>query len=68
MAVRLVINGKQVELASEMPLPALLAERQIDVRHIAVAVNGDVVERMSYDTVILRGGDVVEIVRMVGGG
>lgn len=66
--VRLTVNGKMVELEQEISLPGFLADRQIDPRHIAVAKNGDVVDRESYAGVTLRAGDVVEIVRMVGGG
>jgi len=66
--VHLTINGKAVELDREMPLPEFLAERGIDPRIVAVARNGDVVERDGYEDVVLRAGDVMEIVRMVGGG
>ncbi len=66
--VRLTVNGKTVELERETSLPGFLADRKIDPRHIAVAKNGDVVDRQTYAGVMLRAGDVVEIVRMVGGG
>jgi thiamine biosynthesis protein ThiS len=66
--VTLTINGKPVELEREMALPAFLDLRGIDRRHIAVARNGDVLDRGAYDEVLLRAGDVIEIVRMVGGG
>jgi thiamine biosynthesis protein ThiS len=68
MTVRLTVNGKAVELDKEMPLPAFLEARKIDQRHIAVARNGDVIERDGYGDVVLCSGDVIEIVRMVGGG
>jgi thiamine biosynthesis protein ThiS len=68
MTVRLTINGKPLELTEATPLPAFLAARQIDPRHVAVARNGDVIERDSYAEVVLGEGDVIEIVRMVGGG
>ena len=68
MTVRLTVNGKAVELDKEMSLPAFLAAREIDPRHIAVARNGDVIERDGYGDVVLCSGDVIEIVRMVGGG
>ncbi len=68
MTVRLTVNGKTVELDQEVSLPGFLEERKIDPHHIAVAKNGDVVDREEYASVTLRAGDVVEIVRMVGGG
>lgn len=66
--VHLTVNGKPVELDGETSLPGFLAGRKIDSRHVAVARNGDVIDRNEYAGVILRDGDVVEIVRMVGGG
>lgn len=35
---------------------------------VAVAVNGEVVRRANWDAVEVKDGDVVEIVRAVGGG
>ncbi len=66
--MQLTVNGKPLELRHETPLPAFLAARQIDPRHVAVARNGNVIERDAYAKVTLREGDVIEIVRMVGGG
>jgi sulfur carrier protein len=66
--VGLTVNGKPVEIEREMPLPEFLSLRQIDARHVAVACNGEVVDRTLYHTVVMRSGDVIEIVRMVGGG
>jgi thiamine biosynthesis protein ThiS len=66
--VTLTINGKPREMPSELTLPALLERLGIDRRLVAVALNGDVIKRDSYDGVCVRDGDTVEIVRMVGGG
>ncbi len=68
MTVRLTVNGRAVELASAMLLPDFLSARQIDPKHIAVARNGEVIDRDAYASVALCAGDVLEIVRMVGGG
>lgn len=66
--VTLTVNGKPVELERDTPLPDFLAWRGINPRMIAVAKNGEVIARGTYETVVLRAGDVVEIVRMIGGG
>jgi thiamine biosynthesis protein ThiS len=66
--ITLTINGKLQELPAELLLPALLERLSVDRRLVAVAHNGDVIRRDSYDGVCLRNGDTVEIVRMVGGG
>ena len=66
--ISLTINGKPRTLEGETALPELLRSLEIDVRLIAIAVNGEVVPKDQYEGVTLRDGDEVEIVRMVGGG
>ena len=66
--ITLKVNGKPRELEAELTLPALLQHLGVDRRLVAVAHNGEVVARDRYETVCLRHGDTVEIVRMVGGG
>ena len=66
--ISLTINGKKVELEGPTPLPEYLEGKGLAGRQIAVAVNGDVVPREQHDSVMLRAGDRVEIVRPVGGG
>lgn len=66
--ITLTVNGTPRQMPGELLLPALLETLGIDRRLVAVAHNGDVVPRDSYDGVRLRDGDTVEIVRMVGGG
>ncbi len=67
-SITLTINGRERQMPSELSLPALLTELGVDRRMVAVAYNGDVIPRATYDGVMLRNGDRVEVVRMVGGG
>jgi sulfur carrier protein len=62
------VNGQQRLLSAGTTLPDLLEALAVDRRTIAVALNGEVIPRDSYDGRVLRAGDAVEIVRMVGGG
>lgn len=64
----LTVNGKVMELEQEVLLSDFLAERQINSRHVAVARNGEVVDRDAFGETPVHAGDVIEIVRMVGGG
>ena len=66
--IELQINGKQVELAEPTPLLRYLEQLGVDPRAVAVEHNGEIVERVAFESVVLRAGDQVEIVRMVGGG
>lgn len=65
---RLRVNGREVELSQPTPLPDYLRGLGIDPRAVAVEHNGEIIQREVYDACLLRGGDVLEIVRMVGGG
>jgi sulfur carrier protein len=66
--IALQINGKRVELLEPTPLVDYLQQLGVDPRAVAVEHNGQIVERTTYPSVVLREGDQVEIVRMVGGG
>ena len=64
----LTVNGNPRELAGPMPLKRFLKEHDVDSQFVAVAYNGTVLQRKEFDRVTLNEGDVVEIVRPVGGG
>ena len=66
--IALQINGKHVDLDKDTRLLDYLAQLGVDPRSVAVEHNGEIVERDGYAEITLRAGDVVEIVRMVGGG
>jgi sulfur carrier protein len=66
--ISLVLNGKERQLPREMPIASLLETLGVDRRTVAVAKNGDVVPRDTFDRVVVRQGDRIEVVRMVGGG
>ncbi|HEV2189836.1 MAG TPA: sulfur carrier protein ThiS [Stellaceae bacterium] len=63
------LNGRDEEVAATT-IAQLLAARGIDpgARFLAVAVNGAVVRRASWDDAPLQAGDAVEIVRPLQGG
>jgi thiamine biosynthesis protein ThiS len=66
--ISLMINGKTVELERPVGLLVYLDQLGVNPRAVAVEHNGTIIERSAYEAVTLREGDVVEIVRMVGGG
>ena len=66
--IHALVNGKQVELDGPTPLLDYLARLGVDPRAVAVERNSVIVERAAFESTVLTEGDVVEIVRMVGGG
>ncbi len=66
--ITLAVNGERRELDGPIGLVAFLASLGVDQRYVAVARNGDVVPREEWHLTTLQDGDVLEVVRMVGGG
>lgn len=66
--MKLTVNGKPVELAGPTRLLDYLARLGVNPRAVAVEVNARILDRAEFDAAELREGDVVEVVRMVGGG
>ena len=66
--IGLQVNGKPVQLDGPTPLLTYLEALEVNPRAVAVERNGAILEKGEYASTILGDGDVVEIVRMVGGG
>ncbi len=68
MAVNLTVNGKPREVEGRQKLLAFLDGLGVNLNFIAVAYNGEVLDKDDFSSVTLDEGDVLEIVRPVGGG
>ena len=66
--IEITVNGNASELDRPMSITAFLELKGFGGRSVAVAVNSVVVRRADFDGTLIDGGDVVEIVRPVGGG
>ena len=71
--MRITVNGKPRDIAAPdgeaaVELPAFLRAHDINPRLVAIAINGEVIPKEEYDGALIREGDAVEVVRMVGGG
>lgn len=66
--INLTVNGKPRVLGDSVDLVTYLLSFGVNLKHVAVGYNGDVLKKESYVDVTLREGDVLEIVRPVGGG
>jgi thiamine biosynthesis protein ThiS len=62
------LNGEPYELPGPLTVSDLLTHLQIDPRRVAVEHNLVVLKRGTFDAVVVREGDQVEIVNFVGGG
>jgi len=66
--IRLMVNGKARSLEDSTDLESYLVSFDVNMEHVAVGYNGEVVKKDQFPAVRLRDGDVLEIVRPVGGG
>jgi len=66
--VKVVCNGKDVELEPAATVSRLLAELGVEGPYALVERNGEPMERGSYDETALEEGDTLVVARPVAGG
>ncbi len=68
--MKLLVNGKEVQVEDGITILDLLERSGIQIRPVglAVAVNEEIVPKSKYAEYRLKEGDKVEIVNIVGGG
>ena len=62
------VNGEQIILLEKISLIELLQRNGYATDKIAVELNGEIIPRSRYSSVILTDADKLEIVSFVGGG
>jgi sulfur carrier protein len=66
--IKLTVNGKPRDVEGSTDLISFLESYEVNLQHVAVGYNGIVLEKEKYPEVLLKEGDVLEIVKPVGGG
>lgn len=66
--MKLQINGEAIELENGTTLSAFLQAKGIPSATVVVEHNGTIPDRGTWDTIALADGDVLEIVKFMGGG
>ncbi|NIA16107.1 MAG: sulfur carrier protein ThiS [Nitrospiraceae bacterium] len=66
--MKITVNGRLRETAGNETITALLVASNLQPAATVVERNGVIVERTDYTTTTLEEGDVLELVRFVGGG
>jgi sulfur carrier protein len=66
--IALEVNGRRLELEGPTALLTYLEKLGVSAKAVAIELNGEILDRSAYVDATLDEGDVVEIVRMVGGG
>lgn len=66
--MNITVNGRPRETVDNETITGLLAASNLQPAATVVERNGDIVDRADYTTTTLEEGDVLELVRFVGGG
>jgi sulfur carrier protein len=66
--MRIEINGEPRDVADNVTVAAVLRELEVAQPHVAVEVNLELVPRARHAETMLRAGDRLEVVTLVGGG
>lgn len=64
----ITVNGKQIQLTSEMSVADYLEQNNYQINRIAVEMNEEILPKYSYSKTMLKDGDRLEVVTFVGGG
>lgn len=63
------INGEPVEISGEMTVTQLLAHRKVSMPDmVSVELNGEILDRKTFQTTFLKEGDRLEFLYFMGGG
>jgi sulfur carrier protein len=64
----ITLNGKPHPVAGPISVADLLRALDINIAQVAVALNGEVIRRDQWSEAAIEDGNVVEVVKAVGGG
>lgn len=64
----ITLNGEKLQIKENMSLAELLAEKEFRIPMIAVEYNGKIPPKSEFASIILKDGDVIEVVSFMGGG
>ena len=64
----ITLNGESYELDQPVTVSGLLERLEIDPRRVAIEHNLEIIRRRTFETVVIKDGDRLEIVNAVGGG
>lgn len=69
MSMTIALNGAETDVPDGATLPVILELLEFDdPRGVAIAVDGEVVNRNRWDATVLREGQKIEVLRAVQGG
>lgn len=65
---KIYVNGKPSEVGENASVSDLLLQWKARPELVTVEVNGEILQKLDYESTVLKGGDRVEFVFYMGGG
>jgi sulfur carrier protein len=65
---KIQLNGRKVKLINKHSMATLLKKYKIDIKKIAVELNGKIISQNRYKLTYIKNNDKIEIVHFIGGG
>lgn len=66
--IKLQVNGEVKSCEANMTLPVFLEKLGMNPRLVAVEYNGEILHRQFWEKTLMKEGDRLEVVTIVGGG
>lgn len=64
----IILNGQERDISNTTSLSTLVSSMIKKPEHVIAELNGQIIPREQWDNLILKQGDVLELVTFVGGG
>ena len=65
---KIQLNGSKLELKNKYSIATLLKKYKIDIKKVAVELNGEIINRNKYKLINIKNKDKIEVVHFIGGG
>ncbi|MCL5102511.1 MAG: sulfur carrier protein ThiS [Armatimonadetes bacterium] len=67
--MQITVNGKPAQATDNITVTELLAELKVETpEYVSVELNGEILDRQDFGTIVVSEGDVVEFLYYMGGG
>ena len=66
--MKITCNGETKEITQDTTLVSLIRDMDLNPDTVVAECDGSIIKRDEYDTLILSEGNVLELIRFVGGG
>ena len=66
--IKIKVNGKLKSINKNVNLSILIKNLEIQLKKVAIEMNGEIVDKKKLNRIILKNNDRIEIVHFIGGG